>query len=397
MARSEASVPMPAMDGFRVEAFFPNFHDESWVSYTLKSVMEGVASDRVRVGATVLAKGRGVTAAYVHPLIDRRLSRFVFPRFADPTTAVYRSGRRRLAAGDVAYFWLDGPARFCVEFRRRGVMVAREMINCTLKLKRDELRKAYAALGLPDLSNISDAMIEKEREDLLAADAIFCPNGFVRQSVVEYGVPADRCIQTSYGWDAGRLNGRGRAVPDDGAFTVAFVGTVDVRKGVPVLLEAWVRSGIRGRLLIAGQMREEIAIRFDHVLSRSDVKVLGYVRDVGSVYRSADVFCFPSWEEGGPQVTLEAMGIGAVPVVTPMGTAGAFSEHEDVGIVIAPGDVEALAGALRELWKDRDRLAHLKRRTLARAAEYTWERVGMRRREALMATRERWLNSVRCA
>lgn len=389
--RGGSAKRMSASDAFRVEGLFPRFHDETWVSYTLKSVLEGMRSDTVTVGATVLAKAAHVTAPYVRTLTTRHLSGLIFPRIASPTKAVFRSARRRVRAGDVAYFWLESPAELCRRFSSEGVMVVREMINCTTKLRRDELRKAYAALGEPDRSGITDEMIERERQDLLTADAVFCPNPFVRESVIEYGVPAARCIETSYGWGADRLGTNGRIVPHDGTFTVAFVGTIDVRKGAPVLLEAWARSGIRGRLLLAGRMSRDVGDRFKQILDRADIIQLGHVNDVGSVYRSADVFCFPTWEEGGPQVTLEAMSAGAVPVVAPMGTAGAFSADEDVGIVVSPGDVDALAGALRALAENRDRVEYLKQRARARAADYTWEKVGIRRRRELIARRDLWM------
>jgi glycosyltransferase involved in cell wall biosynthesis len=265
------------------------------------------------------------------------------------------------------------------------------MINCSLSLKRDELRKAYAALGEPDRSGITDEMIERERRDLLAVDAIFCPNPFVKSSVVDYGFPPERCIDTSYGWTAERLGTNSRAVPEAAIFTAAFVGSIDVRKGVPLLLEAWVKSKIKGRLLLAGNMTAEVGERYSKLLSRPDIIQLGYVQDVGAVYRAADVFCFPTWEEGGPQVTLEAMSAGSVPIVTPMGTAGAFTAADDVGIVIPPGSVDALSEALCALASDSSRLNHLKQQTKARAAEYTWKLVGQRRRAALIQHRDAWL------
>lgn len=272
-------------------------------------------------------------------------------------------------------------------------MVLREMINCSLQLRRTELRKAYATLGEADGSGITDEMIERERQDLLAADAIFCPNSFVKESVTAYGVPESRCIETSYGWGADRLVRGGRVVPDDGTFTVAFVGTVDVRKGAPVLLQAWAKSGVKGRLLIAGSISPYVSKRFKHILSRQDIILLGHVRDVGSVYRSADIFCFPTWEEGGPQVTLEAMSAGAVPIVTPMGTAGAFSAEDEVGIIVDPGKVDALAAALCLLAEDSAKLDQLKQRARNRATHYTWEAVGVRRRGELLARREIWADA----
>jgi glycosyltransferase involved in cell wall biosynthesis len=382
-------------DAFTIEALYPNFHLAAGVSYSVESVMEGLASQNVRVGATVMAKHRNVQGTYVHPVMNRYLYGLLNRHIRNPMRWVFRSARRRLHAGDIAYFWVESPVHMCEFFRARRIMVVREMINCTLQLRRRELRKAYAALGETDRSGITDEMIERERRELLATDAVFCPNPFVTSSVLDYGFPPEHCIETSYGWSADRLSTTGRVVPEAATFTAAFVGSIDVRKGVPLLLEAWVRSKVKGRLLLAGRMTAEVEGRYAEILNRPDIIQLGYVQDVGAVYRAADVFCFPTWEEGGPQVTLEAMSVGSVPIVTPMGTAGAFAATDDVGIVVPAGSVDALSEALCALASDKSRLNHLKEQAKARAAEYTWDLVGQRRRAALIQHRDAWQLGVR--
>ena len=382
-------------DEFHIEALFPNWHNEEWVSYTMKSILEAMASNRVSVGATVMAKARHVKNSYVHPVMHRHALRFFGKYISSPIDLVYKAAGLRLSADDVAYFWLDSPAALCEELRERHVMTVREMINCTLELRRRELRKAYALMNMPDASNISDEDISRERSNLLAMDAVFCPNGYVRESVMAYGVPPERCLQTSYGWSESRLAGHQVAVARDGAFTVAFIGTIDVRKGAPLLLDAWQRSGIVGRLLLAGNVSPEVMNRYGSVLSRPDVVCLGHVKDVGSVYRSADVFCFPTWEEGGPLVTLEAMSAGVVPIVTGMGTSGAFSDDDEIGLVVPPGDVEALIAALQLMAREPDRRRHFSERAAARSKAFTWDLVGERRRAALVERRRAWLESTR--
>jgi glycosyltransferase involved in cell wall biosynthesis len=373
---------------FRIQVLFPNFFSDGGVAYTAKSVLDAVATDQIEVGVTAAATD--VSAPYVQGAINKYLYGR-FPRFWNLEATVFRSGRRRLRAGDLAYFWLEGPADHCNYFKERGVMVVREMINCTKLCHRRELRRAYAALGEPDLTGITDELIERERRDLLAADYVVCPNPFVKQSIMEYGVPAERCIDASYGWSPRRLGTQTRLLPEKKGFTVAFVGSIDVRKGAPLLLEAWARANIPGQLLLAGQLSPTVQQKCAALLERPDIIQCGFVRDVGSVYRSADVFCLPTWEEGGPQVTFEAMGAGAVPLVTPMGTGGAFTADENIGVVVPPGDVGALSEALRVLAFDPSRLAELKRRSLQRAAEYSWDRVGARRRTQLLRCREEWL------
>ena len=384
--------PRVENSAFSMEAIFPNWHNEEWVSYTLKSVLEGISSENIKIGATVMAKASHVHHSYVHPVMPGFALRLFGKYIKQPVNYVYRASRSRLKAGDVAYFWLNSPKKFCQEFKSRGIMVAREMINCTLELRRTELRKAYSALHMPDGSGISDADIAREREELLAADIIFCPNSYVKASVTAYGFPAEQCIETSYGWSEKKLSGTQAVIARDGTFTAAFVGTVDVRKGAPVLLEAWAKSKVSGRLLIAGNISPEISAQYADILNRPDVICLGHVHDVGSVYRAADAFCFPTWEEGGPQVTFEAMALGNVPIVTAMGTGGAFSEADDVGIVIPPGDVDALSDALQRMAHDPAQRQHLSEQARLRARLFTWDLVGQRRREALLQQRARWLD-----
>jgi glycosyltransferase involved in cell wall biosynthesis len=375
---------------FKLEAVFPMFHDELWVSYTLKSVLEGMAGGPLEPGLTAMSRAADVRAPYVHPVFHRHVLKLLGRRAGDPMQRVFDAASRRLSPGDVAYFWLNGPAHLCERLRSRGVMVAREMINCTMGLRRLQLRRAYALLGLPDGSGISDDDIEREARDLRAADVVFCPNPFVKASVIAAGVPASRCLDTSYGWSPQRMDGSTRAVPDDGSFTVAFAGTADVRKGVPTLLQAWVESGVKGRLLMAGRIHPEISRHFGAVLERPDVHVLGHVHDVGAVYRSAHVFCFPTWEEGGPLVTLEAMSQGCVPVVTEMGSSGAFTASDEVGLIVADGDVQALARALRLLADSPDLRRRLSANARERAQRYRWEVVGQQRRDALVRHRDAW-------
>lgn len=72
------------------------------------------------------------------------------------------------------------------------------------------------------------------------------------------------------------------------------------------------------------------------------------------LYAQADVFVLPSYWEGYGIVFLEAMARG-LPVVST--TAGAIPEvvcDKQTGLLVAPGDVQALAAALRQLLKDAD-------------------------------------------
>jgi glycosyltransferase involved in cell wall biosynthesis len=113
------------------------------------------------------------------------------------------------------------------------------------------------------------------------------------------------------------------------------------------------------------------------------VKLAGFRRDPAPVYRSADVFAFPSLAEGSALVTYEALASG-LPVVT---TANAGSVVRDgiEGFIIGAGDAGALAQRLDELHRDPCLREAMGRAARERAAAYTWERYGRAFAQALAA------------
>src|SRR4029434_4966954 len=98
-----------------------------------------------------------------------------------------------------------------------------------------------------------------------------------------------------------------------------------------------------------------------------------------AVYRSSDVFVFPSLEEGGPLVTYEAMGCVLPVVVTPMCACALAGDGGGREVMCPPFDEEALIVALRRLEKDPELRRELGRQGKPRAEEFTWTKVGERR------------------
>ncbi|WP_273670286.1 glycosyltransferase [Janthinobacterium fluminis] len=106
------------------------------------------------------------------------------------------------------------------------------------------------------------------------------------------------------------------------------------------------------------------------------VSLLGWV---GPEQRDAElaratVFVLPSYHEGLPMAMLEAMAAGKAVVVTPVGAIPEAVSAGENGLLVQPGDVAALAGALRALLADaalRARLGHAARATVL--ARYSTE------------------------
>jgi len=108
--------------------------------------------------------------------------------------------------------------------------------------------------------------------------------------------------------------------------------------------------------------------------SRERVILTGYVadEDLSALYSGAIAFVYPSLYEGFGLPPLEAMQCG-VPVIT-SNTSSLPEVVGDAGILVDPRDGDALCAAMLSLFQDSDRREMLARRSLKRAAEFSWKR-----------------------
>jgi glycosyltransferase involved in cell wall biosynthesis len=284
----------------------------------------------------------------------------------------------------VAYTFGEISIQLSRALSQSGVKVFREKFNCSKETARNILNLAYDKLGLTPEHGITQGMIEKEREELSLADFVFCPSPLVAQSLRDIGVAPAKLISASYGWEPLRFEGTSRRLDPIEGPTLLFVGFVCVRKGAHILLEAWRKAKIKGRLVLAGEIQPIIAERYKDVLAQSDVVKLPFTDDVGSLYRSADWFVFPSLEEGGPLVTYEAAGNGVAALISGMG-AGSVIHNGNGGIVLGNDDPECWAQAIASLPKREEERRIFSRQAREIAQNYTWDKVGIARRDQVIA------------
>lgn len=165
---------------------------------------------------------------------------------------------------------------------------------------------------------------------------------------------------------------------------VLWAGTIEPRKNLPLLLSAF--EGIDDRdvmLVLAGP--EGWNEQIDDQLSRlgSRVARLGFVDSgtLAALQAGAELFVFPSRQEGFGLPVLEAMAQGTA-VITSSGT----STEEvigDCGVVVDPSDVNALRAAINDLLSDDAERERLGKVGLERAATvFTWEKTAGALRQA---------------
>lgn len=178
-----------------------------------------------------------------------------------------------------------------------------------------------------------------------------------------------------------------RAVPiaryRDGVPNILFVGRMEPRKGLIHLLRAFrklQRDGVRARLLLVGTGPGEREAR-RYVLTRQleDVEFLGRVPEgqKAQLFKTADIYVSPATgRESFGIVLLEAMSAGAPIICSDIhGYRGVVRRERD-GILVGPGNADALAASIRRLIDDPQLRAQLSRAGEERAQLFTWERVG---------------------
>lgn len=159
-----------------------------------------------------------------------------------------------------------------------------------------------------------------------------------------------------------------------------FVGTLEPRKNVGGLLEAYGRLLARHRnvpmLMLAGKAGAEAQPWLDAIERPplvGHVKYLGYVRehDRQRVYAGARLLVVPSYEEGFGMPALEAMSLG-IPVVAT--SRGALPELVgDAGVIIDPDDPESIVAAVDRVLSE-DRFAEtIARRGVERSRRFQWQ------------------------
>jgi phosphatidylinositol alpha-mannosyltransferase len=183
------------------------------------------------------------------------------------------------------------------------------------------------------------------------------------------------------------------AEPGGREHTVLFVGRQEQRKGLPVLLRAWpaIRERTGAQLKIIGA--DPLAVRL--IVARAGlrlegVQVLGFLSqdELTRELLAAKVMAAPSLGGESFGMVLTRAFACATPVVASDIPGYRDVMSEETGLLVAPGDVDALVDAVAELLGDEDRRRALGANARVLAQErYGWDRIA----EQLVGVYERAL------
>jgi len=239
-------------------------------------------------------------------------------------------------------------------YRNAGWFPARQPLSTRFVVPRSVLR-----------ASVVIAVSENTAKDVV--DIFGIPRS--RIQVVPHGVAASFAPMSAEDLAAARARLK---LPDR---FILFVGTIEPRKNLETLLEAWAMMRDRPDLVVVGAfgwLYESIRERMQrmgpglHHIEGLDPA------DLPAVYNLARVLAHPAWYEGFGMPPLEAMACGTPVVVSDR--ASLPEVVDGAGLVVPAEQPDAWRKALETLIGDTDLAADLRHRGILRAAQFSWSR-----------------------
>lgn len=372
-----------------INSIYPSYVTSYGNSYACQSIIEGMIAADVNVRMFCISADKSVS---------KPLHSFSMPFWAKPIGyklitpdlwVKYTEWRYQhsFKDQDIAYVWPGTSINTFKGIKSKGNIIVTENINTHQATSKKILDAEYLRLGLIPDHGIDNRAIDDECAKLELVDFVFSPSVEVSKSLKKANVPLEKILQASYG-----LRPSDILLPEDiemrpqkKELTAIFVGSLGVRKGVHLLLEYWVKSGVKGKLKLVGRIEPSARHLIEPYLKRGDVEHIPFISDLRSLYRNSDVFLLPSLEEGSPLVTYLALGAGLPSVVSPMGGGGIISDGTD-GLVVEPHNAEGWVEAIQKVFSDAEFRITTSRSAYRKAGEYLWSNVGKLRRERLLSS-----------
>lgn len=214
---------------------------------------------------------------------------------------------------------------------------------------------------------------QRRRAEWAMVDLIIVHSNFARDSYRDAGLPVDKVRVLPLGCpvpDRTSAAGGGQAGEP---LRILWAGNFSVLKGAHHFLRSLrafgatrdIEVNVFGRNLLPAKLM---------VLLPDRVKLNGTIprAELLREYARADVLMFPTLCDAFGMVLTEALSQGLPVITTPRAGAADFIRSGENGLIVPPGDADALTGAIRWCMDNRDRLKAMRASALETAASWQW-------------------------
>lgn len=149
------------------------------------------------------------------------------------------------------------------------------------------------------------------------------------------------------------------SIREEGCITFCFVGRIVGDKGINELVESFVeiiKEFPACRLILVGDFEEKLdpvmPVVRRIIFENERIVFSGWKDDIRPYLAASDVFVFPSYREGFPNVVLQAGAMGLPCIVTDINGSNEIIHDQVNGLIIPPHDKDALWKAMKIMVTD---------------------------------------------
>lgn len=316
---------------------------------------------------------KNVRSLAVHGLLNRGVGNGPWEPFFNRWFGQWAARETARGKWDFIHSWSGVSEEIIAAERPRGIRVSLVRGSSHIRFQRaildEETRRVQRNLEKP-----GQWIMEREEREYAQADKIVVLSTFARRSFIDKGFSPEKLFLLPLGADLHSfrpdpavIQARRKRLMSGNPLRILYVGALSFRKGFWDLLQ--LASGLEpnvGALRVVGPIAREVRPLLSQLAARADVIGPRLQSDLPQQYAWADVFVFPTLEDGYAMV-LDQARAGGLPILTTPHCAGPdFIEEGRNGWILPIRNASSFLERLR--WCDNHRLE------LAQMAQNAYDR-----------------------
>ena len=266
----------------------------------------------------------------------------------------------------IAHLWEYSP-KIIKLLKSRGWKVILEVPIAPTASARKICKKFPNQVSLHCHNNIENLEVECYK----STDYIFAPSYFVKNELIKLGVGKRKIFTIPFGVDIKETKPKNfNKDYKKSGIDFCFMGTINKRKGIEFLLNAWNDEIFKNdRLHLCGRLYPEI----NALLNRYSFKNIitpGYVNP-SKYLKECDVYVFPSLLEGSSKSIYEAMSHSMPCIVTE--NSGSIIENGQEGYVINIANENEIRSKMKKFKKDSSLIKKMGKRAYKKSESFSWD------------------------
>jgi glycosyltransferase involved in cell wall biosynthesis len=287
---------------------------------------------------------------------------------------------KKFPSFDLFVGWSHYSLRSMQTARKKGAIIVIESGSSHIQEQQQLLEEEYKKWNIT-FNPIHPDVIAKMTYEYECTDYIMTLSTASRTSFIKHGISPQKLLQSTCGIDVDYFLSQPKELNRDKKFRVIFVGLVNLRKGIPYLIEAWNKINLPAslsELVIVGPIQKDMAQLLPQLTLKKNIVFYGPTNreTLKKIYYQSSLFVLPSVEDGFGMVMGEAMACG-LPVICSTNTGAPDVIDDRIhGFLVPPQNSCVLAEKIGWFYKHQFACKNMGNEGRRRILDFTWNNYG---------------------